>query len=131
MTTTAAPAPDVDLPASAPFTAHQHGVRAHGTVSHVGESYGTPKHVLVTVKHAGGHETTLTLPAHLAKRFPHGKPVGIHVMPRAAGTGVREPKAPAVDVDDEAGLSAASGDARGKAKPGDMIRAASKKGKRA
>lgn len=126
----------------APFKAHKHGVRAHGTVSKVGETYGTSKHVNVTIRHGGpkkdgkysmmddGHETQVTMPAHLAKRFPHGKKVTVHVMPHRAG-GVSEPAGPGVDADDEEGMSAASEDARGASKPGDLIRSAAKKGKKA
>lgn len=136
-----APAMDKRPEPIAPFKAHKHGVKATGHVSKVGESYGTSKHVNVTIRHGapkkdgeygmdGGHETQVTMPAHLAKRFPHGKKVAVHVMPH--GAGVAEPAGPGVDADDEEGESAASEDARGRSKPGDMIRrAAAKKGKKA
>lgn len=101
----------------APFKAHKHGVRAHGTVSRVGESHRTSKHVQVTIRHSGpkkenefhdfdgGHETQITMPAHLAKRFPHGKAVTVHVMPRGGASDPAEPKGPEVDADDARGES--------------------------
>lgn len=119
----------------APFKAHKHGVRAHGTVSRVGEAHRTSKHVQVTIRHGApkkdgeytpfdeGHETQVTMPAHLAKRFPHGKKVTVHVTPAGAGS----PGTPAVDAADDAGESEASAPARRNAtgrKPGDLIRSA-------
>lgn len=95
----------------APFKAHAHGVRATGTVSNVGETHRTSKHVRVTIRHTGpkkegeyhefdsGHETQVTMPAHLAKRFPHGKKVTMHVMPHGAKG------APPEDQADDAGES--------------------------
>ncbi len=96
----------------APFKAHAHGVRATGTVSSVGESHRTSKHVRVSIRHGapkkdgeyndfdGGHETTITLPAHLAKRFPHGKQVSIVVAPKGTRAGPM-----AIDEADDAGDS--------------------------
>lgn len=102
----------------APFKAHKHGVRAHGKVSKVGETYGSTKHVEVVIRHGGGdkkdpfphdgHETRVTMPAHLAKRFPHGKQVSVHVMPRNSAGSPAEPAGPRVDADDAEGLSRAA-----------------------
>jgi hypothetical protein len=100
----------------APFKAHAHGVRATGTVSAVGESHRTSKHVRVTVRHGGpkkdgeyndfdgGHETTIVLPAHLAKRFPHGKQVSVVVAPKGTRGGPM-----AIDEADDAGNSQGDG----------------------
>lgn len=111
---TAAPAMDKRPEPVAPFKAHKHGVRAHGTVSRIGEAYRTSKHVQVTIRHGkpkkdgeyspldDGHETQVTMPAHLAKRFPHGKKVSVHVFPRGS-TGMGSGKGPQEDIGDSEG----------------------------
>lgn len=109
-----------EKPPVAPFKAHKGGVRASGTVSAVKKHHMGGGHVQVTIRHSpekkpgefepydGGHETSVTMPGHLAKRFPFGKKVAVHVMPHgamSAGGG-----ALGIDNDDEEGESAASQD---------------------
>lgn len=108
--------PKARLPV-APFKAHKGGVRATGTVSEVRKHPSGGGSVRVTIRHTsdkkpgeyepydGGQETSVHMPSHLAKRFPFGKKVAVHVMPHGAMSGAQ-----GIDEADDDGESAASED---------------------
>jgi len=111
-----------EKPPVAPFKAHKGGVRATGTVSEVSKHPRGGSHVRVTIRHTpekkanefepydAGHETSVTMPGHLAKRFPFGKKVAVHVMPHGAmGAGGGQE----LDEEDDEGESAGAQDNEG------------------
>lgn len=86
-------------PPVAPFKPYKGGVRAVGTVSEVRRHPEGGSHVRVTIRHGkpkpagmgydpydSGAETTVSMDAKHAKRFPFGSTAHVVVMPRGSMT---------------------------------------------